>query len=215
MQERQQWIKYLVIKICLLFLVPFFFFFRFFIEALWRQFRKQVWEWNRKVYSNFTGRENISILKWNLPLFASILHSKKQADKNNVCSIPEITEILPGDKLKHTEEKEKMNSTHPGFTSYTSQLSATRIPEEKTRWRCFFFWLLLPGPFHIKQLCIKHKSCPGCWRVLHLSPACARLWMEVICSFLTLTSEYCLVICIFSYFSFCRERTHCCENKAF
>lgn len=104
------------------------------------------------------------------------LQQKTEADKNDVCSIPEITEILPRDKLRHTEEKGEMNSAHPCFTSYTSQLSAAQIAEKQTWW-CCLFWLLFSGLLHIKQLCIKHKKLSG---VLEggptLSTVCARLW---------------------------------------
>lgn len=126
--------------------------------------------------------------------------AEREADKNSVCSIPEIMEILPDDKLRHIKEKGKMNGAHPCFTSYTRLLSAAQIPEKQSC--CLFFWLLLPGPyvFHIKQLWIRHKSSSGCWRLLlfHLCELGSGIWSHMLL-FSPCHSEYCVVFCLFSY----------------
>jgi len=111
-------------------------------------------------------------------------------------------EILPDDKLRHMKEKGKMNSTCPCFNSYTSLLSAVQISEKQTQSSCLFFWLLLPGlyVFHIKQLWIKHKSSPECWRhpLFHLCVLGCGIRSHMLL-FSPYHSEYCVVFCIFSY----------------
>lgn len=70
--------------------------------------------------------------------------AKRKADENSACSIPEIMEILPDDKMRHIKEKVKMNSTYPCcFTSYISLLSATQTSEKQTQSSCLFLWLLV------------------------------------------------------------------------
>lgn len=57
------------------------------------------------------------MLKWNLPLIVPHFTAKREADKSSVCSIPEIMEIFPDEKLKHIKEKRKMNNVHPVLRS--------------------------------------------------------------------------------------------------
>lgn len=76
---------------------------------------------------NCPGRKGISMLKWNLPLIVLHFTAKREADKSSVCSMPEIMELFPDEKLKHIKEKGEMNGVHPCFTFYTALLSAAQI----------------------------------------------------------------------------------------